>query len=177
MYPYVRLLKEILNARRAPKLGLLDTHVSRHVCWPWDIDPWMELNNGRTLTLFDLGRVPLGIRTGLDKVVLKHRWGMAIAGNSTRYRKRVTAFQRVTMRSRCVGWDARFLYIEQSMWRGEECTSQMLCRSAFTSRQGMIPPARVVEAMGLAQESPALPDWVQHWIAADATRPWPPEAR
>ncbi|WP_149141383.1 acyl-CoA thioesterase [Gemmobacter caeruleus] len=177
MYPYVRLLKEILNARRAPKLGLLDTHVSRHVCWPWDIDPWMELNNGRTLTLFDLGRVPLGIRTGLDKVVLKHRWGMAIAGNSTRYRKRVTAFQRVTMRSRCVGWDARFLYIEQSMWRGEECTSQMLCRSAFTSRQGMIPPARVVEAMGLAQESPALPDWVQHWIAADATRPWPPDAR
>ena len=177
MYPYLRLVKEVFKARRAPPLGILDTHESTHICWPWDIDPWMELNNGRTLTLFDLGRVPLGIRTGLDKVVLKHRWGMAIAGNSTRYRKRVTAFQRVTMRSRCVGWDARFLYIEQSMWRGEECTSQMLCRSAFTSRQGMIPPARVVEAMGLAQESPALPDWVQAWIAADATRPWPPDAR
>ena len=26
-----------------------------------------------------------------------------------------------------------------------------------------------------AQPSPALPDWVQAWIAADAMRPWPPQ--
>ncbi len=175
MYPYLRLLKEIVKARRAPKLGIFDTHVSTHLCWPWDIDPWMELNNGRTLTIYDLGRVPLGIRTGLDKVVMKHGWGMAIAGNSTRYRKRVTAFQRITMRSRCLGWDARFIYIEQSMWRGETCTSQMLARSAFTSKAGMVPPGQVIAAMGLAVESPPLPDWVQAWIAADSARPWPPE--
>lgn len=47
----------------------------------------MELNNGRTLTLYDLGRVPLGIRTGLAATVQRMGWGMAIAGNSTRYRK------------------------------------------------------------------------------------------
>lgn len=175
MYPYIRLAKEILNAVRAPRLGIFDTHVSRHVVWPWDIDPWMELNNGRTLTLYDLGRVPLGIRTGLHAVVRKHGWGMAIAGNSTRYRKRVTAFSRVTMRSRCLGWDARFIYIEQSMWKGGDCTSQMLARSAFTSRQGIVPPATVLAAMGHAAGSPALPGWVAAWIAADTERPWPPE--
>jgi acyl-CoA thioesterase FadM len=174
MYPYIRLLKEVLKAHQAPPLGLLDTHVSEHLCWPWDIDPWMELNNGRTLTLFDLGRVPLGIRTGLHKAVLKNRWGMAIAGNSTRYRKRVTAFQHVTMRTRCLGWDARFLYIDQTMWQGDDCTSQMLARSAFTSKQGIVAPARVIAAMGQNPESPALPDWVMAWIDADATRPWPP---
>lgn len=175
MYPYLRLAKEILKFRKAPPLGIFDTHVSTHICWPWDIDPWMELNNGRTLTLFDLGRVPLAIRSGLARVVRQQGWGMAIAGNTTRYRKRVTAFQKVTIRSRCVGWDARFIYLEQSMWQGEDCTSQMLARSAFTSRQGLVPPARVLEAMGLPQESPELPTWVQAWIAADATRPWPPE--
>ncbi|WP_151718210.1 acyl-CoA thioesterase [Gemmobacter serpentinus] len=175
MYPYIRLLKEVLKARRAPRLGILDTHISEHICWPWDIDPWLELNNGRTLTLFDLGRVPLGIRTGLDKAVMKNGWGMAIAGNSTRYRKRVTTFQRITMHSRCVGWDARFIYIDQSMWRGDDCTSQMLARSAFTSRQGIVAPERVIAAMGQDAQSPALPDWVVEWIAADAARPWPPE--
>lgn len=174
MYPYIRLAKEILNARRAPKLGLLDTHESTHICWPWDIDPWRELNNGRTLTLYDLGRVPLGIRTGLSATVLQNGWGMAIAGNSTRYRKRVTAFQAITMRSRCVGWDDRFLYIDQTMWRGADCTSQMLARSAFTSRSGIVPPAQVIAAMGHDPASPPLPAWVADWIAADATRPWPP---
>ncbi|MDR0809576.1 MAG: acyl-CoA thioesterase [Gemmobacter sp.] len=175
MYPYVRLAKEILRSLKAPRLGIFDTHVSRHVIWPWDIDPWMELNNGRALTLYDLGRVPLGIRTGLHAVVRKYGWGMAIAGNSTRYRKRVTAFSRVTMRSRCLGWDARFVYIEQSMWKAGECTSQMLARSAFTSRQGIVPPAVVIAAMGHPPESPALPGWVTAWITADGERPWPPE--
>lgn len=175
MYPYIRLGKEVLKARKAPPLGILDTHVSQHICWPWDIDPWRELNNGRTLTLYDLGRVPLGIRTGLDRVVLKNRWGMAIAGNSTRYRRRVRAFERITMRSRCLGWDARFIYIDQTMWRGDECTSQMLARSAFTSKQGIVAPARVIAEMGQNPDSPPLPDWVADWIAADATRPWPPQ--
>ncbi len=174
MYPYLRLVKEVFKARRARPLGILDTHESAHICWPWDIDPWMELNNGRTLTLFDLGRVPLGIRAGLHKVVARHGWGMAVAGNSTRYRKRVTAFQKVTMRSRCVGWDARFIYMEQSMWRNGECTTQMLVRAAFTSKQGIVVPARAVEAMGHDPQSPPLPGWVEAWIEADHQRPWPP---
>lgn len=55
MYPFVRFAKEALKYRNAPKLGLLETHVSYHRCWPWDLDPWIELNNGRTLTLYDLG--------------------------------------------------------------------------------------------------------------------------
>jgi hypothetical protein len=38
----------------------------------------------------------------------------------------------------------------------------------------MVPPAEMAVAMGESAESPALPDWVQAWIAADATRPWPP---
>ena len=175
MYPYLRLFKEIVKAKRAPRLGLLDTHISQHICWPWDIDPWMELNNGRTLTLFDLGRVPLGIRTGLDKVVLKHRWGMAIAGNSTRYRRRVTVFQKLTQVSRVLGWDDRFVYLEQSFWRDGDCTASMLLRSAFIRKGGMVPPAEVLEALGQPVESPELPDWVKAWIAGDAGRVWPPD--
>ena len=65
MYPVIRMAKEIVKFRNAPALPITGTHVSQHICWPWDIDLWMELNNGRTLTLFDLGRIPLAIRTGL----------------------------------------------------------------------------------------------------------------
>ena len=60
MYPVFRLAKELFNHRKPDGLGLFDMHVSRHICWPWDLDMWMELNNGRTLTLYDLGRVPMG---------------------------------------------------------------------------------------------------------------------
>jgi hypothetical protein len=163
MYPFIRMFGEMARARRMPRLGLFDTHVSQITCWPWDLDPWVELNNGRTLTLFDLGRLPLSRRTGFEQVLREKG-----------YRRRVTVWSRLMMRSRCIGWDHRFLYMEQSMWRGEECTSHVLIRSAIVSKAGMVPPAEMARAMGASPESPALPDWVQAWIAADATRPWPP---
>ena len=176
MYPFLRMAKELWLNRNAPPLPITGTHLSQHICWPWDLDPWRELNNGRTLTLYDLGRLPLGQRTGLHKVLAANGWGMTVAGNTTRYRRRVRMFDKVTMVSRALGWDARFLYMEQSMWKAGECTSHMLIRSAVTSKAGIVPPARVLAAMGQPADSPPLPDWVQAWIASDATRPWPPHA-
>ena len=175
MYPFIRMAKEMWKFRNAAPLPLLGTHHSTHICWPWDLDLWNELNNGRTLTLYDLGRLPLSRRAGLDRVLRSHGWGITVAGNTTRYRRRVRAFDRLDMLSRCIGWDTRFVYMEQSMWQGDDCTSQVIIRSAFVGKSGIVPPAQVIAALGQPLESPALPDWVQAWIAAENARPWPPQ--
>lgn len=174
MYPLIRFAKEMIKFRNAPRLEPLEAHVSTHICWPWDLDPWIELNNGRTLTLYDLGRLPMAQRAGLIGVLREQGWGITVAGNSTRYRRRIRMFDRFTMVSRVIGWDSRFVYMEQSMWKRGECCNHMLLRSAITSAQGIVPPGQVMEAMGRAPESPALPGWVAAWIEADAERPWPP---
>ncbi len=175
MYPYLRMFKELWKFRNAPSLGALDAHVSYHRIWPQDLDPWRELNNGRTLTLFDLGRIPMARRMGLDRVLAQNGWGLTVAGNSLRYRRRVTLFQRLRQVSRVIGWDDRFIYMEQSFWRGDDCTAHMLLRSAIISKGGMVPPAKMVAALGADMPSPPLPEWAQAWIAGDVLRPWPPE--
>lgn len=175
MYPFLRMFKEMARARRMPPLGLFDTHVSHHICWPWDLDLWAELNNGRTLTLYDLGRLPLARRTAFERLLREQRWGLTVAGSSVRYRRRVTMFSRLTMYTRCIGWDDRFLYMEQSMWKDGDCASQVLIRSAIVSKAGMVKPAQMAAVLGVPADSPELPDWVKAWIAADATRPWPPQ--
>lgn len=175
MYPFIRMGLELWKFRKAPPLGLLDAHVSHHRILPWDLDLWMELNNGRTLTLFDLGRFPMGKRMGFDRLFRQKRWGLTVAGNTTRYRRRITLFQKVTMVSRILGWDARFLYMEQSLWRNGECTSAQMLRAAVISKSGMVPMTEAMPIMGVTGESPALPAWVQAWAAADASRTWPPE--
>lgn len=173
MYPIIRMVKALAAGRAGP-IDILDTVVTEHIAWPWDIDPWRDLNNGRTLTLFDLGRIVLAQRAGLNQALLRNRWGIVVAGNTTRYRKRILMLQRFQMRTRCIGWDHRFVYMEQAMWRGGECCNHLLIRAAVTSPAGIVPPQQVVEAMGHHGTSPDLPDWVQHWIAADHERPWPP---
>ena len=176
MYPFLRMTKELWKSRNAPALPLTGTHVSHHVCWPWDLDIWWELNNGRALTLYDLGRIPLAQRVGLVRVLRRNRWGLTMAGVSVRYRRRVRMFDRVEIRSRCVGWDARFIYLDQSMWKGDTCTSQALYRSAVTDGNGIVAPDKVIAELGVDATSPELPGWVANWIDAEGTRPWPPEA-
>jgi len=81
------------------------------------------------------------------------------------------------MRSRVIGWDQRFVYIEQSMWQGGDCASHILIRAALIGpgRAGLVAPAELARAIGVPPESPVLPGWAQAWIAADAARPWPPQ--
>ncbi|MEX0350933.1 MAG: acyl-CoA thioesterase [Paracoccaceae bacterium] len=176
MFPIVRLVKDLLVARRMPPLELTETHVSNHRCWPWDLDIWLELNNGRAMTLYDLGRTMLAQRVGLIKAITKRRWAMTMAGSTVRFRRRIRGFERFEMRSRAVCWDEKFIYLEQSMWkRNGECASHVLFRSAVTDKNGIVPPAEVLREMGHQDRgSPPMPEWVAAWIAADAQRPWPP---
>ena len=177
MYPFARLAWQQWHHSKDPALPLLGTHESRHLCWPWDLDVFGELNNGRTLTLYDLGRIPWFGRIGLDAVLRREGWQVAIVGASVRWRRRVHAFERLRMRTRALGWDERFLYSEQGLWRQDgECASHVLIRSAVSDRSGIVPSARVLAAMGHPEPSPDLPPWVRAWVAAEAGRPWPPMA-
>ena len=176
MYPFVRLLKELFVVRNTSQLSMFEPHVSHHICWPWDLDLWVELNNGRTLTLYDLGRIPMAKRAGLIVALRENRWGLTVAGASVRYRRRVRAFDRITMRSRVSCWDDRFIYIEQSMTVRGEVTSHALFRTAITGSNGIVPPRQVLQALGQnSQQDVEIPDWIAAWIAAEAKRPWPPD--
>ncbi len=175
MYPVVRLAKEMILHRHAGDLDVMGVHVSHHRCWPQDIDVFIEMNNGRILTILDLGRTVLAKRVGLLKALKEKRWGLTMAGVSVRYRRRIKPFVKFRMVSRAIGWDERFFYLDQSIWIGEHCAAQALYRSAVTDRNGIVPPSRIFEHIGHNGISPPLPDWVQNWIDADATRIWPPE--
>jgi acyl-CoA thioesterase FadM len=176
MFPIVRFFKEIALAARAPALPAFGAeHVSHHICWPWDLDLFAELNNGRALTLYDLGRLAMAQRAGLIRALRQQSWAMTMAGATVRYRKRITIFERFTMRSRPLCWDDRFLYLEQSMWkRNGDCAGHILYRAAITENGKMIAPSRVAQALGLPPQSPRMPTWVQDWCRAEAARPWPP---
>lgn len=176
MYPMLRLASVTLSERRKPQLGLLDTHSLPLRCLPWDLDGYGEMNNGRILTLYDLGRIALGLRVGLAKVLRREGWGLVVAGSSVRYRSRIIGMQRFTLKTRVLGWDERFLYVEQGMWRGEICCNHALLRTGVTRKGRLVPKADVARAMAHHDPSPPLPGWVNAWIAADGQRPWPPMA-
>lgn len=175
MYPFVRLAKNIIVAKFQPSISVDDVHVSHHICWPWDLDMFGEMNNGITLSVYDLGRVPFSERFGLTKTLRREKWGMAVAGISIRYRRRIHMFYRFELHTKILGYDERFIYSQQTMWRKGEATSSALVRSAVTEKNGIVAPEKLKAAMGLTDWNPKLPAWVEDWIAAEGNRIWPPE--
>ncbi len=174
MYPFVRFAAITLAERRKPPLGIFETHRMDMRCLPWDADMFIEMNNGRIATLYDLGRFALAVRIGLADVLRQQKWGLVVAGYSMRFRARIRPLQRFELRTRFVGWDERFFYLEQAMYRGETCCNHGLLRTGVTKNGRLAPVGEVAEAMGVDPTPPPLPDWIQAWSAADTERPWPP---
>ncbi|MEM6384951.1 MAG: thioesterase family protein [Pseudomonadota bacterium] len=175
MYPVFRMAKELIRNRNTEELALGDTHVCTMRVRPWDIDPFLELNNGRILTLFDLGRFGLLQRMNMPKMLRQNGWYGAVGGSVVRYRRRITVFQKLELRTRVIGWDDRFTYIEQAFWRGSECCAHAIVRIVVTSGKGIVPTADLAAAFNFPVDSPALPDWVRRWSEAEANRTWPPD--
>jgi len=175
MYPIFRLAKEVvLNSRREP-IDLGATHVTRLRVWPLDIDTFFELNNGRILTLMDLGRMGFFVRMGIPKKLKDRGWYGTVAGTVVRYRRRVTVWQKLELRTRVIGWDEKFTYFDQAIWRGDDCCAHAVVRTAITTGKGILPSVEVAEAFGYRSLSPELPAWVKSWDDAEKERPWPPE--
>lgn len=176
MYPFLRLGWTLTKARKLPPMNPLDVHVSHHRCRLVDCDIFGEMNNGRILTLYEMGRFEAAVRMGLWALLKKKRWGLTVAGTSIRYRRRIRPFEAYETRTRIATWDDRFFYIEQGMFKPNgECASHVLFRTAVVEKGKAVPSARLVEELNVTDPRPQPAPWINNWIEAEATRPWPPE--
>jgi hypothetical protein len=135
----------------------------------------MELNNGRTMTLMDIGRIPLALRTGLVSMCKREGWRMTMAGATVQYRRRVPPFAAMEIRSRAVGRDDRFLYIEHVTLVGGEPAHNAVYRAVVVDKNGIVHTDRVAASLERPDWAPSLPTWIAAWSEAEKMRPWPPE--
>lgn len=174
MFPVFRLWYHVQKAKHAPALTIdEDCILPMRVSLFGDCDIFLEMNNGRHLTLFDIGRFVFAVRTGLWKEVKRNKWGFVVAGSSMRYRKRLKPFQRYEQHTRVIGYDEKWFYFLQTHQIGEVWHSAGLLRTAVVDKGRIVPSATILKLMNKQDWQPELPDWVKAWITADALRPWP----
>ena len=139
--------------------------------WPGDIDIFLELNNGRYLTLMDFGRFDYFRRLNWPKTPAGVKWGGAVAGVSIRYRKRMTLFKKFDLHTRLVALDDRWWYFCQTIEVGDTIYASALIRFAVLEGRRSAPVERVETALNTTFER-KMPDWVKSWDESDSMRPW-----
>ena len=168
--PVLRFLRVVLAASLKSRLGPLDESLLRVRVWPNDLDVNRHLNNGRAMNLTDLGRWDLLVRSGLWKVALRRKWGTAVALAHVRFRRPGRLFQRLTLRTRILCWDARWIYMEHRL---EDAAGGVVLRSllqtAVVGGGKVIPTDELMRAMAIETPSPPMPEELRRWLDATAT--------
>jgi acyl-CoA thioesterase FadM len=172
---WFRLLWYVLTAWRRPAVRLPAglSHLSFRV-WPSDLDTSLHMNNGRYLTLMDLGRLDIMVASGLWRAVLKHHWTPIASAIKIRFRRELRLFDRFEIVTRIVAWDAATVVIEQrfviaSGDRSGELAAHALFKGGLYDRRArkFVPISRLMEETGVEATSPPLTAEVEAFLKAD----------
>lgn len=150
----VRLIWLLLTVRFRSRLHVLDDSVRPFIVWPNDLDLNLHMNNGRYLTVMDLGRFDLTFRTALGGLLFKRRWRPVVGAARITYRRSLDPFQRYELHTRLHAWDAKWVYLEQRFLRNGQLHAEAMVKAIFLGPGGTVPTAEVGEALGLPAESP-----------------------
>lgn len=171
---WLRLLWVMLSALWRPALDPR-TGVSRvHFrVWPHDLDPNMHLNNGRYLTLMDLGRIDYVMRSGLWRPLWEQRWSPIISTAAIRFRRELRPFEGFRIETRLIAWTDTTAVMEQVFVSDRSrVAARAFVKAGFYARKdrAYVTVKRVVEALGASPEeavSPPTPPEVEAFLKAD----------
>lgn len=166
---WLRLLRVVLTARRRGPVTPLESGCIRVRVWPHDLDLWGHVNGGRYLTLSDLGRLDLFIRSGLMDLARRNRWVLPIGSAVVRYRRPLRLFQTCELRTRVLGWDEKWTYLETAFVRSEQSVASVIVKGLVRDRDGNVAPARVMELLGDPAPSPQVPERIRALLNAEST--------
>lgn len=135
--------------------------------WPNDLDLNIHVNNGRYLTLMDLGRMDLMFRSGAFKLWVKGGLQPLVGMSMCRHFKALTVFQKFTLRSKLIGWDEKWIYFEQRFVARGKLYALGLVKGLMAGKQGPVPTSTLLESLGIHEPSPVLPAYVHAWLKSE----------
>jgi acyl-CoA thioesterase FadM len=166
-----RTLLVMLRARLRARGGLrplTDVHRIRVRVLPTDIDVLRHLNNGRYLSLFDLGRWDMLERTGLTRIFRGRRWYAVVSNETITFRRSLKLWQRFDLETRWIGHDDRALYMEHRAVVDGEIHARAIVRARILGPDGPVSHDDLFRAVDVPDGLPEVDDWLHAWAEASA---------
>jgi acyl-CoA thioesterase FadM len=166
----------LATVRWRPQLTLpAGVSVLRFRVWPLDCDTSLHLNNGRYLTLMDLGRLDIMVAGGLWRAVVRHKWTPIASLVTIRFRREIRPFQRFRLETRLLAWEAASVVMEQTFVfeggaRDGEVAARALFKGGLYDRKArqFVPVRRLMSEIGVSAESPPPTPEIEAFLATDA---------
>lgn len=117
--------------------------------FPNDLDINLHVNNGRYLTLCDLGRVEYFVRSGLARLMLQKGWIPVISEHTMTYKKPLGVFQRYELETSITHWDEKFVHMTHRFMRHGRIVAEGTSKGAVLAKTGVIEPQRLIDLLSV----------------------------
>ncbi len=134
-----------LRRERLP-VGVSESRL-RLITLPNDLDLNLHMNNGRYLTIADLSRIDLFLRTGLATVMRKERWAPIISEHTMSYKRSLKLFQKFEAVMQLTHWDERCFYMSHQFLVGERLVAEGKSVGVIRGRDGVVAPETVLQRL------------------------------
>lgn len=156
--------------RRLRKMGQLEPTAVATVrlrTLPTDIDLLGHMNNGRYLSLFDLGRLDLVTRTGMADAMKRNGWYAVVAAGTVTFRKSLRLWQTFDVESRLIGHDERSIFMEHRAVVKGEIYAKLIVRARILKRSGgALSHHELFAEVGRPAGLPDIEPWLSDWSEA-----------
>ena len=172
---WFRLIWVLLKSRHRGPLTLPGgISVLSFRVWPHDLDLSVHMNNGRYLTLMDLGRLDALIRSGLWRHVLRNRWTPIASAVTVRFQRELRPFQKFRLETRLLCWGPILVVMEQTFVidggpRDGQAAARALFKGGVYDRKDkkFVEIARLMTLLGVSEISPPATPEVEAFLHAD----------
>ena len=165
----IRLIHVVIASLYRSRLNIMDVSVVNFRVWLNDLDFNGHMNNGRYMTLMDLGRLDLIFRAGMSKQILTGKWMPIVASSKIRFRRSLRPFQKYQLHSRLLCWDEKWFVVEQRFMVKDRSVAIAYVKGLFKDKKGQnIAPCEVLLSVGHVEVSPPFPESVLLWWQAES---------
>ncbi len=149
-----RMLWLLISAYFKPRLPVVKpVNEISMIVLPNDLDINLHMNNGRYLTICDLTRVDMFIRTGMAATMLKHKWMPIITEHTMTYKRALGLWRRYRVRMEVTAWDERCFHMRHTFLVGDKVMAEGTSKGVIYSRRdGVIPPQQVMDVIGVGPQ-------------------------
>lgn len=157
----------LFAARRRPACPVLGPCRTSFRVRLLDLDILGHMNNGRYLSVMDLARMDLMIRSGLWKKLRARGFYPVLAAEAIQFRRSLQPGERYEIETTLPGWDERdFFGVQRFIRQDGEVVATAVIRARFLKRDSesrrtnSVPPAEIVALAGMGPASPEMPAWI-----------------
>ena len=168
----LRTLLMMITSRRKPRRDFREIGRITMRVLPNDLNLLRHVNNGIYLSLMDLGRMDLMIRSGMWQRLSALGWYPVAASVSVTYRRSLRLWQEYTIETKLVGFDDKAMYVEQRFVRDNEVYVAAIMRARFLKKVGgTVTNAELGELAEIDPASMPIPSWITAWARDSALPP------